>query len=100
MNDFIIVSEEYGEVAVTRVDAHGVYSFNICGYPAYIDIFCDNMKIKIVSNRIGERKKIAFIRSNLPKRRFIKHLIASRIRYRLSIGEIKEIAKGLDYLRK
>lgn len=58
------------------------------------------MKIKLLTGKIGERKKVSFIKNNFPKKRFIKHLIAARIRYRLSIGDIKEIATALDYLRK
>lgn len=100
MEKFIIVSEEYGEVSVSNVAAKGEFNFHICGYPAYMDIFCGRMTIKLLTGKIGERKKVSFIRNNFPKRRFIKHLIASRIHYRLSISDIKEIAKGLDYLRE
>lgn len=99
MEKFIIVSEEYGEVSVSNVSARGEFDLCICGYPAYMDIFCGRMTIKLLTGKIGERKKVSFIRNNFPKRRFIKHLIASRINYKLSMGDIKEIAKGLDYLR-
>ena len=100
MEKFIIVSEEYGEVSVSNVAARGEFNFHICGYPAYMDIFCGRMTIKLLTGKIGERKKVSFIRNNFPKKRFINHLIAARIYYRLSISDIKEIATALDYLRK
>ena len=93
------IDQEYGVVFVSGVNSRGVYDLYICGYPAYVDIFCGKMSVKIVSQKIGEKKKVAFICSNFPKRNFIRHLVAARINYGLSMDEIKEIAKGLDYLR-
>lgn len=100
MEKFVIVSEEYGEVSVSNVSVSGEFNLCICGYPAYINILWGSMKIKLLTGKIGERKKVSFIKNNFPKKRFIKHLIAARIRYRLSISDIKEIATALDYLRK
>ena len=94
------IDEEYGEVFVTDVCSRGSYNFHICGYSAYMDIFCGKMTIKITSDNIGEKKKIAYILNNFPKRKFIRHLVAARIAHGLSMSDIQEIKKGIEYLRK
>lgn len=94
------IIKEYGWVTVNGVESHGCYYFNICGFLAYMEIFCGKMTIKIVSEKIGEKKKIAFIESNFPKKRFISNLIASRMRLGLSMKDILEIKKAVEFLRK
>lgn len=94
------VLKNLGWVIVDGVKSHGYYYFNICGFLAYMEVFCGKMTIKIVSDKIGEKKKIAFIESNFPKRKFISNLIASRMRLGLSMKDVLEIKKGLEFLRK
>ena len=94
------INKEYGWISVSGVESCGYYYFDVCGYPAYIEIFCGKLTVKICSQEIGEKKKIAFIESNFPKKRFISNLIASRIQRGLSMNDILEIKKGIEYLRK
>lgn len=94
------IVKEYGWISVSGVKSHGYFHFLICGFPAYMEIFCGKLTIKIVSEKIGERKKIAFIKSNFPKKKFISNLIASRMRLELSMKDILEIKRGIEFLRK
>lgn len=94
------IEKEYGWISVSGVQSRGYYYFDICGFPAYMEIFCHKMTIQIISDKIGERKKIAFIESNFPKKRFISNLIASRMQSGLSMNDILEIKKGIELLRK
>lgn len=94
------VLKEYGWIVISGVKSHGYYYFNICGFLACMEVFCGKMTIKIVSDKIGERKKIAFIESNFPKRKFISNLIASRMRLELSMKDILEIKRAIEFLRK
>lgn len=94
------IAKELGCITVSGVQSRGYYHFQICGYPAYMEVFCHKMTIKIYSNKIGEKKKVAFIQSNFPKKRFISNLIASRMQSGLSMNDILEIKKGIEFLRK
>ena len=94
------IVKEFGWITVSGVQSRGYYYFDICGYPAYIEVFCHKLTIQIISNNIGEKKKIAFIESNFPKKKFISNLIASRMQSGLSMNDILEIKKGIELLRK
>ena len=94
------IVKEFGWITVSGVQSRGYYHFSICGYPAYMEVFCHKLTIQIISNKIGEKKKIAFIESNFPKKKFISNLIASRMQSGLSMNDILEIKKGIEFLRK
>lgn len=94
------IVKEFGWITVSGVQSRGYYYFDICGYLAYMEIFCNKLTVQIVSNKIGERKKVSLIENNFPKKRFISNLIASRMQSGLSMNDILEIKKGIEFLRK